>query len=499
MREPNRQLRQARERTASPHLPGQPLSRQELAELLNIAVYQATERICAVDAHYIGKLERGTVRWPHADYRAALRLILHAATDAELGFRPHRRPTAATTNLIPPGTGPRPAALPTGTERRTPRRQARTLRHERELPADAGIEQLWTSSGLAAAFEEVAPMTGSSWERRQFLALSGVALATAAQEWLLADPARIVASLAGKRVDAGVVTDLTITLDALRRLDDKLGGQAVHGMVTEQLRLVVRLLRHTSYTEADGRSLYGIAAELARLAGWTSYDAGHHGTAQRYYLVGLRAAHEADAPGIAANILRCMADQARTTGDPRSAVDLLRSARAGARGRLTATEQAVLFAGLARSHGRAHDQYQAKKAIDAAYQAIQTANPAEDPPYIYWAAPSEIAFAAGSSLLYADQPHAAIPHLRSSVEQTGDDMPRELLEVRVRLATAYTEAGDPDQAVAIAREAITTAAVPSAIVSTRLAELCQALDAAGHPEAEDLAEHARSIPGNKDM
>jgi hypothetical protein len=99
-------------------------------------------------------------------------------------------------------------------------------------------------------------------------------------------------------------------------------------MVTEQLRLVVRVLRHARYSQAASQSLYAIAAELARLAGWTSYDAGDHGTAQRYYLIGIRAAYEADAPGIGANILRCVAEQASSLGDPLSGVEILRGEQA---------------------------------------------------------------------------------------------------------------------------------------------------------------------------
>jgi len=500
VREPNNQLRQARERTASPNLPGQPLSRQELAELLNAAVYQTTDRICAVDGQYIGKLERGAVRWPHADYRTALRVILHATTDADLGFHPHRRLVApANADLIPHGTTASPAVKPSRTEKPPKRQPARTLESERELPADTGIEQLWSPAGLAAAFEEVTPMAGAPMERRQFLALSGAALAAAAHEWLVADPARIAAALAGRRVDTGVVTDLTTTLDALRRLDDKLGGQAVHGMVTEQLRLVVRLLRNTSYNQADGQALYGIAAELARLAGWTSYDAGKHGTAQRYYLVALRAAHEADAPGIAANTLRCMAEQARTTGDPRSAIDLLRSARAGARGRLTTTERALISACLARAHGPLGDHDAVQSTADAAYADIEQAHPADDPPYVYWVGPNSIAFAVGDALLATGQPQTAIPHLLSSVEQTSTDLPRDLLEYRAILALAYAKAGELDQALALAHETVATAAIPSAIVAGHIAELSQTLRAADHPGVTDLTDQARAAFGNVDL
>jgi hypothetical protein len=72
------------------------LSRAELADLVNSWVYANTDdhRIVAVTANYVGKLERGLFRWPQSDYRAGLRSVLGARTDAELGFRRARRSTA---------------------------------------------------------------------------------------------------------------------------------------------------------------------------------------------------------------------------------------------------------------------------------------------------------------------------------------------------------------------------------------------------------------------
>jgi len=85
--EPNDALRAARESIESPSSPGQPLTRQELAEAVNAQVFRATGEITAIDANHIGKWERGVIRWPAARYRAALRAVLDVATDAELGFR----------------------------------------------------------------------------------------------------------------------------------------------------------------------------------------------------------------------------------------------------------------------------------------------------------------------------------------------------------------------------------------------------------------------------
>ncbi|HSL07152.1 MAG TPA: hypothetical protein VK887_04145 [Pseudonocardiaceae bacterium] len=94
MAEPNDRLRRARERVESPNASGQPLSRQEFAELVNAWVYDNTNprRVIETDAHYIGQWERGRIRWPHdRDRRAGFHTVLGAATDAEMGFRRPRR------------------------------------------------------------------------------------------------------------------------------------------------------------------------------------------------------------------------------------------------------------------------------------------------------------------------------------------------------------------------------------------------------------------------
>lgn len=90
MHSPNDQLRQARELLPSQQAPGECMSRQELAELVNAWVfYHAGERV-ELDHNYIGKLERGVIRWPRRLYRQAFRAVLHAETDAQLGFYIHR-------------------------------------------------------------------------------------------------------------------------------------------------------------------------------------------------------------------------------------------------------------------------------------------------------------------------------------------------------------------------------------------------------------------------
>ena len=82
----NELLRAARERSASRLVPGEPMTRAELAEAVNAWLWTATGQRYDLDAHHVAKYERGVVRYPIAPYRSALRAVLGASTDTELGF-----------------------------------------------------------------------------------------------------------------------------------------------------------------------------------------------------------------------------------------------------------------------------------------------------------------------------------------------------------------------------------------------------------------------------
>jgi hypothetical protein len=87
----NDQLRRARCQTPSPADAERTMSRHELAEAVNAHVFRATGQVTAMDAHYVGRLERGLRRWPSVAYRDAFRAVLGASTDSALGFRPSDR------------------------------------------------------------------------------------------------------------------------------------------------------------------------------------------------------------------------------------------------------------------------------------------------------------------------------------------------------------------------------------------------------------------------
>ena len=115
----NTRFRGCRERRESPTRPGQFVSRSELADLVNSALKQLypdtdLSRVL-VDDRWIGSVERGESRWPHPRRRAALRHVLDADTDQQLGlYNPRRTGTLAATDGENPGQATRGQAPPQG-------------------------------------------------------------------------------------------------------------------------------------------------------------------------------------------------------------------------------------------------------------------------------------------------------------------------------------------------------------------------------------------------
>lgn len=96
---PNDLFRRARTRLPSRQTPGACLSRQELAELVNQWIFTHIGRVVELDDNYIGKLERGVIRWPGRRYRQAFRTVLRVESDAQLGFCGQRRRSANVTDV----------------------------------------------------------------------------------------------------------------------------------------------------------------------------------------------------------------------------------------------------------------------------------------------------------------------------------------------------------------------------------------------------------------
>ena len=72
-------------------------------------------------------------------------------------------------------------------------------------------------------------------------------------------------------------------------MDNHYGGGGIRTSIVQYLTTeVIPLLQQRGVTPQHRRELFAAAARLAAMAGWSSYDAGEYGLAQRYMTQGLR-------------------------------------------------------------------------------------------------------------------------------------------------------------------------------------------------------------------
>lgn len=262
MPEPNDRLRAARERIGSPHATGTGLSREELADLVNRQVFATTRRVIDLSANYVGKLERGQIRWPQADYRSGLRAVLGVATDTELGFE-------------------------------RPRRSRSTL-------------------------DDV--------DRKEFLkAAIGVAGAAAAPRSLVelvtvTEPTPVPSVIGRHEID-----EVRTAAQIFSTWDNTYGGGLAREAVAAQLRHAVSLLG-ARCSAANRQDLYSAVGSFSNLAGWMAFDAHAHHDARRMFRLALSCSDEASEPPLRAEVLASMARQSIWCGQPDDGLTMIETA-----------------------------------------------------------------------------------------------------------------------------------------------------------------------------
>lgn len=175
---------------------------------------------------------------------------------------------------------------------------------------------------------------------------SGTVLSTAMYEWLHTDPALAAdapdfddpldapASPAdfdryeAAPVGAQEIESLERSVDVFRAWDASRGGGLQRKAVVGQLNEVGGILAHRHPPHLQ-RRLWGVAANLAVLAGWMSHDVGLEPTAQKYFVIAAHAAREGGDRPRAGEALSRAARQMVHLGRPDEALDLMQLAKAG--------------------------------------------------------------------------------------------------------------------------------------------------------------------------
>ncbi|MFF3856666.1 hypothetical protein [Micromonospora sp. NPDC002575] len=324
-------------------------------------------------------------------------------------------------------------------------------------PASAGLDLPWSSAGALRAAEVVNESEGMM-HRRMFLTLLGSALTSPAHEWLIAQPPPDIASTAGRRLSGEFVDHLDAVTATLRRMDDHLGSGHTLGLVRQHLSVVVGALRERSYTDGVGRRLHGTAGELLRLAGWLSFDDGHHTQAQRFWIAGLYQANAAGDRGLGANILGFMSCQAKDLGQLRQAVTLAESARASypAASPKVAT---ILDLRAAEAYANKRAATDTRRALDSAFGRFTDRRPEHgDPDWSYWINEAQAHAQAGYCFVKLEDWPRARDHLRTALRLQGNEYTREGALRNALLATTYVQQEQPElvKALALGDQAVQT-------------------------------------------
>ncbi|MFE3163798.1 regulator [Streptomyces sp. NPDC059224] len=263
----------------------------------------------------------------------------------------------------------------------------------------------------------------------------------------------------GQRVTGGDIAALRSVGELFRTLDDAYGGGHARQALVRYLEHECEPMLRGTYGEQTGRKLFGAAADLTRLAGWTSYDIAAHGLAQRYFVQSLRLAQAAGDRSYGSYVLVTMSRQAVYLGHGREAVQLARVAQQGVGTSAPPIVQALLHAAEARAHGVLGEVRACTGALVRAERALETARPGDDVPH--WARffdEAQLADELGHCHRDLQQFRASAQHAERSLQLRAPSYARSRLFCRIVLATARLGLGELDQACTLGAEAAGAAA-----------------------------------------
>ncbi|MFJ4683221.1 regulator [Streptomyces sp. NPDC088789] len=350
-------------------------------------------------------------------------------------------------------------------------------------PVYAGLE-------FAGSPEEAVDIVGGLWRKDsgshaelRKIAFTAAGLVVPSRDWLIGkpdervgrseqQPVRVPAQIRPgvpkqrghdraprHRVTGGDIAALRSVSDLFRALDNMYGGGHARQALVRYLEHECEPMLRGVYGEQTGRRLFGAAADLTRLAGWTSYDIAAHGLAQRYFVQALRLAQAAGDRAYGSYVLITMSRQAVYLGHGREAVQLARVAQQGFGGTAPPMVQALLHAAEARGHGVLGEARACTASLVRAERALEAARPGDEAPH--WARffdEAQLADEFGHSYRDLQQFRAAAQHAERSLQLRAPGYARSRLFCRVVLATARLALGELDQACQLAAEAAGQAA-----------------------------------------
>ncbi|MFW3476924.1 hypothetical protein ACN24M_38225 [Streptomyces microflavus] len=292
------------------------------------------------------------------------------------------------------------------------------------------------------------------------------------------------------------------SVEVFRAWDASRGGGLQRKAVVGQLNEVGGMLayRHPDHLQ---RRLWGVAANLAVLAGWMSHDVGLEPTAQKYFIIAAHAAREGGDRPRAGEALSRAARQMVHLGRPDDALDLMKLAKSGSGDETLPRTQAMLrtieaWAQAAMGRGQAM-----RRTLGEAEELFVSDRGDVPPPS--WMQMFDEADMHGMQALafrtLAEHDPAAAPiaqrHAKLALELRVSGRQRSKLFDHISLASACFIANDPEQGDRYARLALVSMGETSSHRTwDRLREMYRLTGRfAGYAKIQDLREQIeRSLP-----
>ncbi|MFF8566157.1 helix-turn-helix domain-containing protein [Streptomyces albidoflavus] len=253
------------------------------------------------------------------------------------------------------------------------------------------------------------------------------------------------------------------------RRDDEHGGETLRPAVVGQLHYVLGLLREQRYVPfRDG--LHGIAAELARLTGWTHFDARQYHQARAYFTEALSLAKAVNDRLFMANVLACMSLMATYQERPGDALALVSAAQDQAHHEAATTPRVLAMLAMreAFAHAALGDRAATHRALaeaHASFGRIGTGDP--DPAWVAYFDETKLAVDTGIAHGRLGDAEIAEPLITDALRREQHSNHRGRAFHAFWLAHTQLQRGKLDEACHTATEALTPAA---ATASRRVAD-----------------------------
>lgn len=249
----------------------------------------------------------------------------------------------------------------------------------------------------------------------------------------------------------GLAAPIRATTASFMQLDFQYGGGHLRNMLLTFFETNVLPLLKQSHPEATKKDLFSAAAEVAQLLGWTTYDAGRHDRASRYFKQGLRFANEAGDHMLGGRFFANLSHQANYLGKFKEAMEYARAAQHATRGVATPTVETLYLAHEARALASLGDRLTCASVMDRAEKLLDRGQPDNGPAWATYVDAPEIAGEWAHVFRDLGEPERAKDFVETAVPETPA---RTQAFLRMVNASAALQAGDPDEAVSIAHQAV---------------------------------------------